>query len=281
MRYAILALVLLFGCAAPPPEPDVTANDTMDDGIMEEIDSFEECVAAGNPVMESYPRQCRAGDRTFVSLTDLFDVSKDTSCETDDDCRLVNAELGFSCCWAGACEQIDYSLEKWVAVNKDWYESEREKHCPSDCGPAPGCAVRAVNENFTAVCSESICEKVPIVSANLTATNITGNETEQINETIEENETEVQGPPAIPEGIHLGGYLLVLDDIVIYPESEEDCGAFSIMLTNGTVVDKLIICERQSKYWITPEGHKYRIFVVKLAAGYTMQENWADVRVYG
>jgi len=26
------------------------------------IDSFEECVAAGNPVMESYPRQCRTSD---------------------------------------------------------------------------------------------------------------------------------------------------------------------------------------------------------------------------
>lgn len=37
----------------PTPEP-VTIN------------SFEECVDAGNPVMESYPRQCRAGGRTFV-----------------------------------------------------------------------------------------------------------------------------------------------------------------------------------------------------------------------
>ncbi|HTK59579.1 MAG TPA: hypothetical protein VL283_00065 [Candidatus Baltobacteraceae bacterium] len=30
------------------------------------ITTFEECVAAGNPVMESYPRQCRAGGQTFV-----------------------------------------------------------------------------------------------------------------------------------------------------------------------------------------------------------------------
>gem|GEM_PF-1077791 len=28
--------------------------------------TFEECVAAGNPVMESYPRQCRDGNNTFV-----------------------------------------------------------------------------------------------------------------------------------------------------------------------------------------------------------------------
>lgn len=30
------------------------------------ITNFEECVAAGNPVMESYPRQCRHQDKTFV-----------------------------------------------------------------------------------------------------------------------------------------------------------------------------------------------------------------------
>jgi hypothetical protein len=30
------------------------------------VASFEDCVAAGNPVMESYPRQCRHGKQTFV-----------------------------------------------------------------------------------------------------------------------------------------------------------------------------------------------------------------------
>lgn len=35
------------------------------------IDSFEKCVSAGNPVMESYPRQCRAVDgKHFVEKTD-------------------------------------------------------------------------------------------------------------------------------------------------------------------------------------------------------------------
>ena len=35
-------------------------------GIGAKVTTFEECVAAGNPVMESYPRQCRAGGTTFV-----------------------------------------------------------------------------------------------------------------------------------------------------------------------------------------------------------------------
>ena len=30
------------------------------------VTTFEECVATGNPVMESYPRQCRSGGQTFV-----------------------------------------------------------------------------------------------------------------------------------------------------------------------------------------------------------------------
>lgn len=30
------------------------------------VTSFDECVAAGNPIMESYPRQCRAGKDLFV-----------------------------------------------------------------------------------------------------------------------------------------------------------------------------------------------------------------------
>ena len=35
---------------------------------LNEINNFEQCVAAGNPVMESYPRQCRANDQTFVEV---------------------------------------------------------------------------------------------------------------------------------------------------------------------------------------------------------------------
>ncbi len=30
------------------------------------VATFEQCVAAGNPVQESYPRQCRAGGKTFA-----------------------------------------------------------------------------------------------------------------------------------------------------------------------------------------------------------------------
>ena len=44
------------------------------------INSFEECVAAGNPVMESYPRQCNANGQTFAEEN----ASQDFQACTDD-----------------------------------------------------------------------------------------------------------------------------------------------------------------------------------------------------
>ena len=46
------------------------------------VTTFDECVVAGNPVMESYPRQCRAGEQNFTEFignefekTDLIRIS--------------------------------------------------------------------------------------------------------------------------------------------------------------------------------------------------------------
>ncbi len=45
------------------------------------ISNFEECAAAGNPVMESYPRRCRADGNTFVeNISDDYkeDIAKNS-----------------------------------------------------------------------------------------------------------------------------------------------------------------------------------------------------------
>jgi len=41
-----------------------------------EITNFQECIDAGNPAMESYPRQCRdpIGDRTFTEVIDTSNL---------------------------------------------------------------------------------------------------------------------------------------------------------------------------------------------------------------
>jgi len=42
-----------------------------------EVNNFEECVAAGNPVMESYPQQCRHGDQVYVEVIETVGGDKD------------------------------------------------------------------------------------------------------------------------------------------------------------------------------------------------------------
>lgn len=51
LSISILAAIFITACA---------------ESLVPEINNFEECIAAGNPAMESYPRQCRANGITFV-----------------------------------------------------------------------------------------------------------------------------------------------------------------------------------------------------------------------
>ena len=110
----------------------------------------------------------------------------------------------------------------------------------------------------------------PQVPANVTPPPPPANESPPANET----------PPEEPEpskGWHFGPHILVLDDVSVIPNSDEPCGIFSIRdASDDTVLDKKIICPGESAYWAG-----YRIFVVKVAAGYSGGENWADVRIYG
>ncbi len=86
------------------------------------------------------------------------------SCNQDSDCRLIDTSWGYSCCYAGACTQLDYSQNQWVAVNGTWFQTQQSTYCPSKtrCGPAPGCAVHMINGNYHASCVNSICKKIPV-----------------------------------------------------------------------------------------------------------------------
>lgn len=270
--FLMLVLVLFNGCVAEECPCNETENETLENETQEneteenqtilDINSFDECAAAGYPIMESYPRQCRTpGGRTFISLDDLFDSNLNTSCSNNSDCMLVNKELAFACCWEGACGAINYSENKWIGVNKEWFERTREEYCPEDCGPAPGCAVKSVNENFTTKCIRKQCVKMPLPEANLTVP--------------DENETK--------EGLYFGNgsYVLVLDDAVL-PAYEGTCGLFSIKYaSNYSTITQFIECPAGSETWISPDGHEYRIMVVEVAAGYTKEALWAEVIIFG
>ncbi|MFA5853629.1 MAG: hypothetical protein WC866_00945 [Patescibacteria group bacterium] len=94
-------------------------------GSKKQIESFEDCAAAGNPVMESYPRQCRADGKTFVEkvswvpgpganfpvnaeLGEAFTLQPGQSRGIDGGIRLTLLEINDSrcpkdvqCIWAG------------------------------------------------------------------------------------------------------------------------------------------------------------------------------------
>jgi len=42
------------------------------------VDNFKECIAAGNPAMESYPRKCRHLDETFTEIIENFCTQENT-----------------------------------------------------------------------------------------------------------------------------------------------------------------------------------------------------------
>lgn len=291
MRLAVLfaVVIFLFGCVGQS-----TAK----------IKTFEDCVNAGYPILESYPRQCRTPDgRNFISGTDFLEVNQNASCSKDADCRLVNKKLGFGCCWAGACEALNYSEDKWIALNKEWFEDVQEKNCPSkpECGPAPMCAVRAIDTNFSAKCISSQCKKVQItanitvpevnLTGNLTMPNVTINETNNVTGNGEPdllNDT-FNGPLVATAdqlvtdnltGILFGNgtYLLVLEDI----STVDDCALMAVhFAANQSEITKLKGCPGQDVNWASPEGRIFRIKVIKTAAGYAYAGKWAQVVIYG
>lgn len=81
MRFSIFTLIMLgiflLGCTPATDQAVVT--------------SFEECVAEGNPVMDSYPQQCRSADgQLFVAEIDEellppegVDVEEGIACTMD------------------------------------------------------------------------------------------------------------------------------------------------------------------------------------------------------
>ena len=99
------------------------------------VTNFEECVRAGNPVMESYPRQCRHGDQTFVEVVaePVQPPKKLIGGETDDHGCLGPA--GYT--WdedVGACIR-DWELTE---VQKDAAKRNRTEH-RSRCEPRRRC----------------------------------------------------------------------------------------------------------------------------------------------
>lgn len=87
----------------------------------ESVDSFEECLNAGSPIMESFPRQCRTKDgRLFIEQLDNLPVPVQPAAESN---------LGGVCknlCGDGVCQEM-------VCQAVGCPCSESAESCPVDC----------------------------------------------------------------------------------------------------------------------------------------------------
>lgn len=86
--FLIFVAIFLMGCSAT------------------QVTNFQECVDAGNPVMESYPRQCKHLDSTFTEVID------ESLCE--------------DLCGDNQCQEM-------VCMGQGCPCAESVKSCPSDC----------------------------------------------------------------------------------------------------------------------------------------------------
>ena len=80
----------------------------------QEITTFQECAAAGNPIMESYPRQCRANDQTFVEEL------------SEEEQERLEQPICVDQCGNGQCAEI-------VCQGTGCPCAESKETCPEDC----------------------------------------------------------------------------------------------------------------------------------------------------
>ncbi|MBD3262483.1 MAG: hypothetical protein GF334_12595 [Candidatus Altiarchaeales archaeon] len=117
-----------------------------------QINSFEECVAASNPVMESYPRQCTADGKTFTeklkSEAEFIEcASKPQACtkEYDPVCAIIDNGIRCTTRPCPSTNAIDYG-NACVACSKGAYGYYR----------------KACSDNLFIVCQETTTGIDPI-----------------------------------------------------------------------------------------------------------------------
>ncbi|MBU4480338.1 hypothetical protein KKG48_02765 [Patescibacteria group bacterium] len=98
-----------------------------------EVNNFEDCVKMGNPVMESYPRQCRSGENVFSEKIASILSQKDA---------LGIAQKNKECSSVGVLtDKTNYN-----EITKTWWiDLERKPGLESD-GCNPACVVNEETE---------------------------------------------------------------------------------------------------------------------------------------
>ena len=117
MKKAIILIAALFLTACQPFLPSENKN---------KITSFEDCIAAGFPAMESYPRQCQTDEGAlFVELLDE-PVAPPADMDPSQPC----SDSGGN--WLANYNECEYTSQEWC--NKKGGEF---KECESACRHDP------------------------------------------------------------------------------------------------------------------------------------------------
>ncbi|MFH1286812.1 MAG: hypothetical protein ABII02_03610 [Candidatus Magasanikbacteria bacterium] len=114
------------------------------------VNTFEECVNAGNPIMESYPRQCRHGDRAY---TESIQKPVGSTCEVSSDCSVpMEYAIQSNCPYSASCrnngcvvvcpmwnhspgpeESASYSSSCKLGSDCDCSECDKYRKYPCEC----------------------------------------------------------------------------------------------------------------------------------------------------
>ncbi|MFC1616494.1 hypothetical protein ACFL21_05105 [Patescibacteria group bacterium] len=126
-------------------------NTSIDKEIDDQTDivsSFEDCIKAGNPAMESYPRQCRHENQTYTEIVNDSKNLIEKSCQISDECPLPGEyAIQSNCPYATFCkdnlcvvgcplwDQTSTSYESKCATNNECDCSiwDQQNQFPCEC----------------------------------------------------------------------------------------------------------------------------------------------------
>ena len=128
----ILSLVILILALSGCQQAEQPSDSGTDVQKPMAVTNFEECAAAGNPIMESYPRQCRHGDQLFVEEIDTPIMNPEDQ-EYAEDPSIPLEEPGYvdelyceDLCGDGECQEM-------VCMGIGCPCAETPESCPEDC----------------------------------------------------------------------------------------------------------------------------------------------------
>ena len=121
----IASLMLISACSLETPQNSEPST---------EVTNFEECMAAGNLVMESYPRQCRDGENLFIEEVEV-EPAPDTETPDGKPCtreyRPVCGKIQVQCIKA-PCPPLDTTFVNKCEAENAGATDIREGECEDE-----------------------------------------------------------------------------------------------------------------------------------------------------